>query len=130
MSATWAWSSSSRSNNMPPVTAASTSVQNSHGGIQRLDGRLISAGHLESITDARLGHDQLRSHGVLLDLATQVGHVHAQILLRVAERAPPHRVEQLLVRERAAGLRDERPQKLPLDRREMDGCVAATQCAR
>ena len=38
--------------------------------------------------------------GIDFDLSTKIRDVHAQILLRAAELASPHRVEDLLVRQR------------------------------
>ena len=43
----------------------------------------------------------LRSRRIDLDLSTKVRDVHAQILLRASELATPHRVEDLLVRQRS-----------------------------
>ena len=47
-------------------------------------------------------------------------HVHAQILLRIAIDVAPHRVEQLMVRERAPRIRREHAQQMPLHRRQTE----------
>src|SRR5436305_6212175 len=59
----------------------------------------------EAIPDARFSDDQPRIGRVTLDLAAQIGDVHSKIKPRVAERALPHRREELLVREHPAGIR-------------------------
>src|SRR4051794_18359605 len=80
--------SSARAVRPTPATAARSSA----GASWRLA--------LEAVADAGLGDDEPRTRRLALDLAPQVGDVHAQILLRMAERLRPHCVEQLLVRQR------------------------------
>ena len=63
---------------------------------------LRSLVQLEPIAHRRLGPDELRAHGIELELPAELADVHAQILLRVAHRVAPHRVEELRVRQRPA----------------------------
>src|SRR5881397_3245689 len=64
--------------------------------------RVTSPRQLDPVADAGLRDDQLRTRRIDFDLAPQVGDVDAEILLRVAELAAPHGVEDLLVGEGAA----------------------------
>src|SRR5260370_7686033 len=86
---------------------------------------VASAGQLDAVSNSGFGDNQLRPRGVDLDLAPQIRDVDAQVLLRVAELAAPHRVEDLLVREGAVRLRHERPQDVPFDGREGDRVARA-----
>src|SRR6478672_4598691 len=61
----------------------------------------------EAIPDAWFGDDETRIGGISLDLATQVGDVHAKVESRIPERALPYRGKELLVRENAAGIGNE-----------------------
>src|SRR3989442_9258176 len=82
--------------------------------------RVTSPRQLDPVADAGLRDDQLRTRRIDFDLAPQVGDVDAEILLRVAELAAPHGVEDLLVGEGAARLADEGPHDVPFQQREME----------
>src|SRR5256885_17208500 len=79
---------------------------------------VTSPRQLDPVADAGLRDDQLRTRRIDFDLAPQVGDVDAEILLRVAELAAPHGVEDLLVGEGAARLADPGPADVPFHRRE------------
>src|SRR5689334_13143224 len=72
----------------------------------------------EAIPYPRFGYDESRIGRIALDLAPQVGDVHAQIESGIAERALPDRGEQLLVREDPPRIGHQHRQQLPLDRRQ------------
>src|SRR5487761_1978933 len=94
------------------------------------DGRwTVLCALLETVADTGLRDDELWARRILFDLPSQVGDVYAKVLLRVAERTPPHGVEDLLVGERAPRCRREAAQDLPLDGREVDGTRAARDAA-
>src|SRR5438094_10643961 len=88
------------------------------------NGALPGGGQLGAIADPGLRHDELRASRVQLDLAPQVGDVNAQILLGIARGVSPHRLEDLLMRERPSGVGDERAQNMPLDRRDPNRAAA------
>src|SRR5207253_8871684 len=70
---------------------------------------------LEPVAHAGLGHDVDGERRVRLELASQVREVHAEVLRGVAVLAPPHGVEELLVRERPPRLAREHAYEPPLD---------------
>src|SRR5207245_7188200 len=76
---------------------------------------------LEPVAHARLGHDQAGVRRLHLDLAPKVRDVDTEILLRVAEAAPPHSLVDLLVRERATRLCRKSTKNAPLGRRQVRG---------
>src|SRR2546422_9245301 len=82
--------------------------------------RVTSPRQLDPVADAGLRDDQLRTRRIDFDLAPQVGDVDAEILLRVAELAAPHGVEDLLVGEGAARLADQGPHDVPFQRRRSE----------
>src|SRR5256885_920779 len=86
---------------------------------------VTSPRQLDPVADAGLRDDQLRTRRIDFDLAPQVGDVDAEILLRVAELAAPHGVEDLLVGEGAARLADQGPHDVPFQRREMNRAARA-----
>ena len=57
---------------------------------------------IDAIAHTRLGDDDLGRRGIQLDLPPEVRNVYPQILLRAAKFAPPHGIEDLLVRQSAA----------------------------
>src|SRR5574338_639771 len=82
-----------------------------------LGGAVTSPLGLEPVAHTRLRHDQLRHVRVTLDLPPEVRHVHPQILLRVTVGVAPHLAEQLLMRQRLAGVPDHGDEQPPLGRR-------------
>src|SRR5262249_39237005 len=87
--------------------------------------RTRSARLLYPVAHAGLGNDDLRSRGIGFDFSPQVRDVDAKILLRTSEFTVPHRVEDLLMGQRAAGRAEQRRENLPLDRRQVDREVVA-----
>src|SRR6478752_2258903 len=81
--------------------------------------RLLRLGLANAIAHARHRLDQLGIARIALDLAAQGGDVNAQKVALAVARAP-HLLDDRLVREHLAGMRDERPQQVVLDRREVD----------
>ena len=79
----------------------------------------------ESVSDAGLGHEVPGRVRIGLQLAAQVPHVDAEILLRIAVRRAPDRVEELTVRHRASGVGHQRLQQAPLGGREVHGGTVA-----
>jgi hypothetical protein len=64
--------------------------------------------------------DQTWTHGIILELTSELPDVDAQILLRITFVLAPHGIEELSMRERLATMRDERAQEPPLRRRQVD----------
>src|SRR5262249_35511458 len=89
-------------------------------GILVMARRYGSPQRIDPVADAWFRDDDLRRRRIDLDLSTKVGDVYAEVLLRAPELPAPHRIEDLLVGQRAPGGREQRGEDLPLDRREMD----------
>src|SRR5215831_12404502 len=123
VSATCDWSMPARAHRRTLADRASMPVHRSHRLTTVASGFRIA----ESVAHARFREDDTRLGGVPLDLPPQVCDVYAEILLRVAERAAPDGVEDLLVRHGPAGMPGERLKDRPLDRRQADGRAAAAR---
>src|SRR5437868_1861459 len=80
---------------------------------------VTSAYDVGAIADAGFRDHDPRRCRIDLDLPPKVRDMDAKVLLRTAELATPHGVEDLLVGEGAAARADERTENLPFDRCEM-----------
>src|SRR5215831_14234737 len=100
VSATCDWSMLPRAHRRTLADRASMPIHRSHRLTTIESGFRIA----EPIAHAGFREDDARLGRVQLDLPPQVCDVYAEILLRVAERAAPHRVEDLLVRHGTAGM--------------------------
>src|SRR5207237_490197 len=90
---------------------------------------VTSAYDVGAIADAGFrDHDPWRCR-IDLDLPPKVRDMDAKVLLRTAELATPHGVEDLLVGEGAATRADERTENLPFDRCEMNLPAVAVDAA-
>src|SRR5512134_437546 len=107
----WALSSASRTATSIAEVSATTSTQ-------RKKPRLLVK-RTKTIPYAGFRGDELRTHRIRFDLATQIRDMHPQIGLSIATRIAPHFPENLLVRERTPGMFHECPQQVPFDRSEM-----------
>ncbi len=85
----------------------------------------------EAVADPKLRLQESRTHRIVLQLASEVRDVHAQVRLRVAEYAPlPDHVEQVSVREHASGIPRERREQVELGGGQVDALAALSHRAR
>ena len=75
------------------------------------------------------GEDDLRPHGIGLDLGAQAVDVGRHGVLVAIVRVTPHRIEQLGAREHMARVRGEMQQEIELERREVEQLAALANLA-